>query len=64
MPVELHALMLLMHDWMCHTPLKHRVDAAYEAMGKHTFLAMGVVVACSVLVLAGFIVLYTKIAPQ
>ena len=49
---------------MCHTPPKHTVDAAYEAMGKRTFLAMGVVVGCSLLVLVGFIVLYTKIAPQ
>ena len=33
-------------------------------MGKRTFLAMGVMVGCSLLVLVGFIVLYTKIAPQ
>ena len=43
---------------------EHTVDAAYEAMGKRTFLAMGVMVGCSLLVLVGFIVLYTKIAPQ
>ena len=48
----------------CHTPPIHTVDAAYEAMGKRTFLAMGVMVGCSLLVLVGFIVLYTKIAPQ
>jgi len=49
---------------MCHTPPKHTVDIAYEAMGKRTFLAMGVMVGCSLLVLAGLIGLYTKIAPQ
>jgi len=43
---------------------KHTVDKAYEAMGKRTFLAMGVIVGCSLPVLVGFIVLYTKIAPQ
>ena len=48
----------------CHTPPIHTVDAAYEAMGKRTFLAMGVMVGCSLLVLVGFIVVYTKIAPR
>ena len=43
------------HGWMCHTPPKHPVDAAYEAMGKRTFLAMGVMVGCYLLVLVGFI---------
>ena len=33
-------------------------------MGKRTFLAMGVIVGCSLLVLVGFIALYTKIAPR
>jgi len=33
-------------------------------MGKRTFLSMGVMVGCSLLVLVGSIVLYTKIAPQ
>ena len=33
-------------------------------MGKRTFLAMGVMVGCSLLVLAGLIGLYTKIAPR
>ena len=46
-----------------HSP-QHTVDIAYEAMGKRTFLAMGLVAGCSLLVLAGFIGLYTKIAPQ
>jgi len=45
-----------------HSP-EHPVDAAYEAMGKRTFLAMGVMMGCSLLVLVGFIVLYTKIGP-
>jgi len=43
---------------------EHPVDAAYEAMGKRTFLAMGVMVGCSLLVLVGFIGLYTKIGPR
>jgi len=50
-----------MHD-LIHP--KHTVDAAYEAMGKRTFLTMGVIAGCSLLVLVGFIVLYTKIGPQ
>ena len=33
-------------------------------MGKRTFLAMGVIVGCSLVVLVGFIALYTKIAPR
>jgi len=45
-----------------HSP-EHPVDAAYEAMGKRTFLAMGVMVGCSLLVLVGFVGLYTKIGP-
>ena len=48
----------------CHTPPLHTVDAAYEAMGKRTFLAMGVMVSCFLLVLVGFIGLYTKLLPQ
>ena len=44
--------------------LQNTVDIAYEAMGKRTFLAMGVMVGCSLLVLVGFIGLYTKIGPQ
>jgi len=40
------------------------VDIAYEAKGKRTFLAMGVMVGCSLIVLAGFIGLYTKIGPR
>jgi len=53
----------LIHDWI-FIPPKHTVDIAYEAMGKRTFLAMGVMVGCSLLVLAGLIGLYRKIAPQ
>ena len=48
---------------MCLIP-QHTVDAAYEAMGKRTFLGLGVVMGCSLLVLVGFIGLYTKIAPR
>jgi len=33
-------------------------------MGKRTFLAMGVLVGCYLLVLVGFVGLYTKIAPR
>ena len=33
-------------------------------MGKRTFLAMGVMSGCHLLVLAGFIGLYTKMVPQ
>ena len=42
---------------------QHTVDAAYEGMGKRTFLAMGVMAGCYMLILVGFIGLYTKIAP-
>ena len=49
---------------MCCIPHKHTVDAAYEAMGKRTFLPMGVMAGCHLLVLVGFTGLYTKIAPR
>ena len=52
----------MIHDG-CVSFHQHTVDAAYEAMGKRTFLAMGVIVGCSLVVLVGFIGLYTKIAP-
>lgn len=40
------------------------VDAAYEGMGKRTFLAMALCLLCYFAILFGILLLYPKLAPH
>ena len=43
--------------------LSRAVDAAYEGMGKRTFLAMGLSLLCYIVILIGVLLVYPKLAP-
>lgn len=47
----------------CTLFLLHAVDAAYEGIGKRTFLAMALCSACYSAILIGVLLLYSKLAP-
>ena len=55
-----------MHDFINQKVpsfFSHAVDAAYEGMGKRTFLGMALCLACYSAILIGVLLVYPKLAP-